>query len=32
MIGSITDEQAWQKYPGSWRAAKPYIRILPNPR
>jgi alkyl hydroperoxide reductase subunit AhpC len=29
--GSVSDEQARQKYPGGWKAPKPYIRIVPQP-
>jgi len=30
--GSVSDEQARQKYPGGWKAPKPYLRIVPQPR
>ena len=30
--GSVTDEQAKQKYPGGWKSPKPYIRIVPQPK
>jgi thioredoxin-dependent peroxiredoxin len=30
--GSVTDEQARAKYPDGWRAPKPYLRIVPQPR
>jgi alkyl hydroperoxide reductase subunit AhpC len=29
---SVTDEQAKQKYPGGWKALKPYLRIIPQPK
>lgn len=29
---SVSDEQARQKYPGGWKAPKPYLRIVPQPR
>jgi thioredoxin-dependent peroxiredoxin len=29
--GSVSDEQARERYPGGWRAPKPYIRIVPQP-
>jgi alkyl hydroperoxide reductase subunit AhpC len=29
--GSVSDEQARQKYPQGWKAPKPYIRIVPQP-
>jgi alkyl hydroperoxide reductase subunit AhpC len=28
---SLNDEQAKQKFPGGWKAPKPYIRIVPQP-
>jgi alkyl hydroperoxide reductase subunit AhpC len=30
--GSVSDEQARQLYPSGWKAPKPYIRIVPQPR
>lgn len=30
--GSVSDEEAKQKYPGGWKAPKPYIRIVPQPQ
>jgi alkyl hydroperoxide reductase subunit AhpC len=30
--GSVSDEQAKQKYPDGWKAPKPYIRIVPQPK
>jgi len=30
--GSVSDEQARQKYPGGWQAPKPYLRIVPQPK
>jgi alkyl hydroperoxide reductase subunit AhpC len=32
IAGSVTDEEAWQRYPEGWKAPKPYIRIVPQPR
>jgi alkyl hydroperoxide reductase subunit AhpC len=29
--GSVSDEQAREKYPDGWKAPKPYIRIVPQP-
>jgi alkyl hydroperoxide reductase subunit AhpC len=29
--GSVTDDEARQKYPGGWKAPRPYIRIVPQP-
>jgi alkyl hydroperoxide reductase subunit AhpC len=28
---SVPDEQARQRYPGGWKAPKPYLRIVPQP-
>jgi alkyl hydroperoxide reductase subunit AhpC len=28
---SVSDEQAREKFPGGWKAAKPYLRIVPQP-
>jgi alkyl hydroperoxide reductase subunit AhpC len=30
--GSVTDEQAKQKYPNGWKAPRPYLRIVPQPK
>jgi hypothetical protein len=30
--GSVTDEQAKQKYPDGWKSPKPYLRIVPQPK
>ena len=30
--GSVSDEQARQKYPGGWKSPKPYLRIVPQPK
>ncbi len=32
IVPSVSDEQAKQKYPSGWKAPKPYIRIVPQPR
>ena len=32
IAGSVSDEQARQQYPGGWKAPKPYLRIVPQPR
>jgi alkyl hydroperoxide reductase subunit AhpC len=29
---SVTDDQARQKFPGGWKAVKPYLRVTPQPR
>jgi len=30
--GSVSDDQARQKYPGGWKSPKPYMRIVPQPK
>jgi thioredoxin-dependent peroxiredoxin len=30
--GSVPDDEARKKYPGGWKAPKPYLRIVPQPR
>jgi thioredoxin-dependent peroxiredoxin len=32
IAGSVTDEEAKKQYPQGWKAPKPYIRIVPQPR
>jgi alkyl hydroperoxide reductase subunit AhpC len=32
IVPSVSDEQAKQKYPSGWKAPKPYLRIVPQPR
>jgi alkyl hydroperoxide reductase subunit AhpC len=32
IAGSVSDDQAREKYPGGWKAPKPYLRIVPQPR
>jgi len=32
IVPSVSDEQAKQKFPGGWKAPKPYLRIVPQPR
>jgi hypothetical protein len=27
----VPDEEARKKYPGGWKALKPYLRIIPQP-
>jgi thioredoxin-dependent peroxiredoxin len=29
--GSVSDEEARKKYPGGWKAPRPYLRIVPQP-
>jgi alkyl hydroperoxide reductase subunit AhpC len=32
IAGSITDEEAKKIYPNGWKAPRPYLRIVPQPR
>ena len=32
ILGSVSDDEAKQKYPGGWKSPRPYIRIVPQPR
>jgi alkyl hydroperoxide reductase subunit AhpC len=32
IAGSVTDEDARKVYPGGWKAPKPYLRIVPQPK
>jgi alkyl hydroperoxide reductase subunit AhpC len=32
IAGSVSNEEAWQRYPEGWTAPRPYIRIVPQPR
>ena len=32
IAGSVSDEDAKKQYPEGWKAPKPYIRIVPQPR
>jgi thioredoxin-dependent peroxiredoxin len=32
IAGSVSDEEARQKYPEGWKAPRPYIRIVPQPK
>ena len=29
---SVTDEEAKASYPGGWKAPKPYMRVVPQPK
>ncbi len=31
IVGSVSDDEAKQKYPQGWQAPKPYLRIVPQP-
>jgi len=32
ILTSVSDAEAKQKYPEGWKALKPYLRIVPQPR
>src|SRR5260221_441283 len=32
IVPAVSDEEAKQKYPGGWKAPKPYLRIIPPPK
>jgi thioredoxin-dependent peroxiredoxin len=32
IVPAVSDEEARQKYPEGWRAPKPYLRIVPQPK
>jgi thioredoxin-dependent peroxiredoxin len=32
IVPTVTDEDARKKFPGGWKAPKPYLRIVPQPR
>jgi len=32
ILPSVSDEEARQKYPGGWKAPRPYLRIVPQPK
>ena len=32
IVPTVTDEQAKRKFPDGWKAPKPYLRIVPQPR
>jgi alkyl hydroperoxide reductase subunit AhpC len=32
IAGSVSDEEAKKKYPGGWKAPRPYLRIVPQPK
>jgi alkyl hydroperoxide reductase subunit AhpC len=32
ILGSVSDDEAKQKYPDGWKSPKPYIRIVPQPQ
>ncbi|MCU0838777.1 MAG: peroxiredoxin [Rhodospirillales bacterium] len=32
IVPSVSDDEARQRFPGGWKAPKPYLRIVPQPR
>ncbi len=32
IVGAVKDEEAKQMFPGGWKAPKPYLRIVPQPK
>jgi alkyl hydroperoxide reductase subunit AhpC len=32
IVPAVSDDAAKQKFPGGWKAPKPYMRIVPQPR
>ncbi|MDP2055568.1 MAG: peroxiredoxin, partial [Acidobacteriota bacterium] len=32
ILGTVTDEDAKKQYPQGWKAPKPYLRIVPQPK
>jgi alkyl hydroperoxide reductase subunit AhpC len=32
IAGSVSDDDAKKQYPGGWKAPRPYLRIVPQPR
>jgi alkyl hydroperoxide reductase subunit AhpC len=32
ILPAVTEEEAKQQYPAGWKAPKPYLRIVPQPR
>jgi alkyl hydroperoxide reductase subunit AhpC len=32
MLPAVTEEEAKEKYPSGWKAPKPYMRIVPQPK
>ena len=32
IVPAVSDEEARQKYPDGWKAPKPYLRIVPQPK
>jgi thioredoxin-dependent peroxiredoxin len=32
IVPSVSDDEAKQRYPNGWKAVKPYLRVVPQPR
>jgi alkyl hydroperoxide reductase subunit AhpC len=32
ILPSVTEDEAKQKYPNGWKAPRPYLRIVPQPK
>ena len=32
IVPAVSDDEAKEKFPGGWKAPKPYIRIVPQPK
>jgi hypothetical protein len=32
IVSAVSDEEAKQKYPDGWKAPRPYLRFVPQPR
>jgi len=32
ILASVPDEEAKKQFPGGWKAPKPYLRIVPQPK
>jgi hypothetical protein len=32
IAGSVSDEDAKKQYPNGWKAPRPYLRIVPQPK
>jgi alkyl hydroperoxide reductase subunit AhpC len=32
IVPAVSDEEAKKQFPGGWKAAKPYLRIVPQPK
>jgi alkyl hydroperoxide reductase subunit AhpC len=32
IVPAVSDEEAKQKFPGGWKAPRPYLRIVPQPK